>query len=63
MILLWLTGDTESTPQTFGNKWKFGACHDVPVTTPPDPCSTNAQRRPSAEATCEILNNAPFTGN
>ncbi|KAJ8020919.1 SCO-spondin [Holothuria leucospilota] len=55
-------GDTESVPQSFGNKWKYtAACRDVPLTPPPDSCSTNTQWRRRAEATCEILNNVSFT--
>ncbi|PIK43430.1 putative mucin-2 [Apostichopus japonicus] len=55
-------GDTESNPQSFGNKWKYGsACQDVSITGSADSCSINTQRRALATSECSVLQSEPFT--
>lgn len=58
-----MQGNVETIPNAFGNHWKTEtSCRDMPITTQPDPCEANSQRKSQANTMCNQMKSDIFKG-
>lgn len=56
-----LQGNVETIPNAFGNHWKTEqSCRNMPLTTKPDPCEVNSQRKTQAIDICSKMKSDIF---